>query len=254
MAHFQQRKFVELVRHHFPAFFQSIKVLEVGSWDVTGTVRECFQSCDYLGVDVAAGNCVNMVASGETLALPTGSFDVVISCECFEHNPFWLETFLNMARMLRPGGLFVFTCAGIGRGEHGTSRTSPSTSLTALAQHNDYYRNLSKRDFTDRVALKNHFAEFAFFDNRYAKDLYFIGIKTSPIPDPTLAGRVASLGEAVRQIRLNKPVTLTRALGAHGEWWVKRCFSRLLGEQRYHDIRHFVRPRVVPPRLRSGNP
>ena len=49
------------------------------------------------------------------IALPTASFDVVISCECFEHNPYWRETFLNMTRVLRPGGLFVLTCATTGR-------------------------------------------------------------------------------------------------------------------------------------------
>jgi SAM-dependent methyltransferase len=247
MAHFQQKKFVEEVRAHFPDFFGRSKVLEVGSWNVTGTVRDFFLSSDYLGVDVATGPCVDFVGSGETLDLPTGSFDVVISCECFEHNPFWLETFVNMARMLRPGGLFVFTCAGVGRGEHGTSRTSPSVSLTASGQHRDYYRNLEKRDFEDRIDLKIHFAQYAFFDNRYSKDLYFVGVKTSPTADPALAEKFASLRDAVRRIRLDKPVTLVRALSAHGEWWLKWSLSRLLGEPRYHDFRHLVRPRSLSP-------
>jgi hypothetical protein len=48
-------------------------VLKVGSWNVTGTVREFFQSCGYLGVNVAEGPTVDLVASGESLALPTGS-------------------------------------------------------------------------------------------------------------------------------------------------------------------------------------
>jgi SAM-dependent methyltransferase len=246
MAHFQQRKFVEEVRAHFPTFFTGTKVLEVGSWNVNGTVRDFFQGCDYLGVDVADGHCVDLVAPGETLAFPTASFDVVISCECFEHNPFWLETFLNMARMLRPGGLFVFTCAGVGRGEHGTARTGAAGSLTASAKQQEYYRNLSRRDFTRRVDLGIHFVEYAFFDNRYAKDLYFVGVKRSAHSDSCLAGRLAALGESVRQVRLNKPVSLVRALSAHGEWWLKWTVSSLLGERRYHDLRHFVRPRLPP--------
>jgi len=34
-------------------------------------------------------------------APPANSFDCTISVECFEHNPFWLETFVNMLRMTR---------------------------------------------------------------------------------------------------------------------------------------------------------
>jgi SAM-dependent methyltransferase len=182
MARYQQQKFVAEVRAHFPKFFEGTKVLEVGSWIVNDTVRSHFGACDYVGTDVAEGPGVDVAVVGQDLAFPTGAFDVVISCECFEHNPFWLATFLNMARMLRPGGLFVFTCAGIGRGEHGTNRRFPSGSLTAAAGHQDYYCNLSQRDFERRVPLANHFSDYAFIDNRYAKDLYFFGPNIAPRP------------------------------------------------------------------------
>jgi SAM-dependent methyltransferase len=246
MAHFQQRRFVEEVRAHFPEYFARTKVLEVGSWDVTGSVRELFHRCDYLGVDLASGPGVDLVISGEALALPTGTFDFVISCECFEHNPFWLETFVNMTRMLKAGGLFVFTCAGIGRGEHGTARSNPSLSLTAAGPNADYYRNLSRRDFSRRIDLAKHFIRHDFFDNRYAKDLYFVGVKTTQKPDPELDAKFASLRRAVRQIRLDKPTSFLRAAGAHGEWWLKWTMSRLIGETRYHDLRHRLRPRAIP--------
>src|SRR5207237_8408702 len=162
MAHFQQRKFVAEVRSRFPEFFERAKVLEVGSWTYNDTIRTLFHSCDYVGADVAGGPDVDLVVPGQDLGFPTGHFDVVISCECFEHNPFWLETFLNMARMLRPGGLFVFTCAGIGRGVHGTARSTPTVSLTVAGEHADYYRNLSRRDFEHRIELRHHFARYAF--------------------------------------------------------------------------------------------
>jgi len=242
MAHFQQRKFVSEVRSHFPEFFERTKVLEVGSWTYNETIRTIFQSCDYVGADVAGGPDVDLVVPGQDLAFPTGFFDVVISCECFEHNPFWLETFLNMARMLRPGGLFVLTCASTGRGEHGTSRTNPSASLTAVEQHPDYYRNLSKRDF-QRIALENHFSHHLFMQNIYSKDLYFVGFKRSAAADPTLAGKLASLRRAASEIKLVRKVTMTRAVAAYGEWWGKWALSGLLGERKYHDLRHLVRPR-----------
>ena len=245
MAHFQQQEFVAGVRSHFPEFFERVKVLEVGSWIFYDTVRKNFQFCEYVGVDVAAGPGVDLVIPGQELALPTGSFDVVISCECFEHNPFWLETFLNMARMLRPGGLFVFTCAGTGRGEHGTSRRLPAGSLTSSDKQSDYYRNLSKQDFERRITLDNLFSHYTFIDNRYSKDLYFVGFKRTDAPDPAIDGKIASLRRAARRINISpdRKLTLMRAIGAYGEWWSKWCLTRLLGEAKYHDLRHFLRRR-----------
>jgi SAM-dependent methyltransferase len=249
MAHFQQRRFAEEVRSQFPSYFTRAKVLEVGSRDVTGTVRDLFDHCDYLGADVAPGPGVDLVQPGECLSLPTGAFDVVISCECFEHNPFWLETFLNMSRMLRPGGLFMFTCAGLGRGEHGTDRSGPVEWLTATGPQENYYRNLSRRDFERRIDLKIHFSSYAFIDNRYAKDLYFIGIKHCATNDPAVADKVSAVQRAARRITIDQPLTWMRALGAHAEWWGKWSLARVLGERTYHNIRHATRPRY---RRRKG--
>ena len=250
MAHFQQQRFVGAVRDHFPTYFRGTKVLEVGSWIVNGTVRYFFQSCDYLGVDVSAGPGVDLIAGGEQLDFPSGSFDVAISCECFEHNPFWRETFLNMSRMLRPGGLLVMSCAGLGRGEHGTQRKKPGASLTALEERQDYYRNLSRRDFERAFVLDQHFSHYAFYDNHYAKDLYFIGISREASPEPGLAEKLAALRRTVGAISLPEAPSLPRAMGKHLEWWAKRSLSRLFGEQRYHDLSHLVRSKVRRQRRR----
>ena len=240
MAHFQQRKFVAEVRSRFPEFFERAKVLEVGSWTYNDTIRTLFHSCDYVGSDVAGGPDVDLVVPGQDLGFPTGHFDVVISCECFEHNPFWLETFLNMARMLRPGGLFVLTCASTGRGEHGTSRTSPGASLTAVAQHTDYYQNLSKRDFERRVTLENHFSHHLFMTNLYSKDLYFVGFKRGAAAEPTRLTPGHSL-----------IVMLLRDKERHA---VERIF-RLLGLAfRHEDLRSIHRGLAnANPKVRAGS-
>ena len=74
------------------------------------------------------------------------SFDTIISTECFEHDPEYRESLLKICEMLKPDGLFVFTCASTGRPEHGTRRTSQQDSYGSIAEledMQDYYRNLT---------------------------------------------------------------------------------------------------------------
>ena len=77
-----------------------------------------FSNCEYIGVDIAEGPGVDVVCKGQNLQYESAAFDVVVSCECFEHNPFWKETFTNMLRMLKPVEICLITCATLGRKEH----------------------------------------------------------------------------------------------------------------------------------------
>ena len=109
--------------------------------------------------------------------LPSGYYDVTASAECFEHNPFWVETFANMLRLTKPGGLVIFSCATTGRQEHGTSRTDPNDSpLTAELGWN-YYRNLDAQDFLDTFNLPGWFDCFHFLVCPQTFDLYFYGVR-----------------------------------------------------------------------------
>jgi ubiquinone/menaquinone biosynthesis C-methylase UbiE len=111
-----------------------------------------------------------MVARGEDLSFPDKSFDVVCSCECFEHNPEWARTFDNMARMAK--SLVFFSCATTGRPEHGTPRTTPQDAPFC----GDYYQNLKASDFLENCNM-DAFISYRFLVNKAAQDLYFIGIK-----------------------------------------------------------------------------
>lgn len=147
-------------------------MLEVGSLDINGTVRDFFNNCDFIGVDLDEGPGVDVVGQGQELDYPDNSFDTVISAECFEHNPYWLETFVNMHRMA--SGLVVFTCASLGRPEHGTTRTSPSDSPFTVEW--DYYRNLMEEDFTSALDMDDMFERYNFSVNNHSHDLYFWGL------------------------------------------------------------------------------
>lgn len=154
--------------------FSDVSVVEMGSLNINGTVRDFFDASYYLGVDVGPGPDVDLVAQGQDVDLPDDHFDVAISAECFEHNPEWAATFANMHRLAR--SYVIFTCASKGRPEHGTRRCSPGSS-PLTAQH-DYYRNLNEQDFRDAFDLDAMFAEYEFAYNPISQDLYFYGIKT----------------------------------------------------------------------------
>jgi hypothetical protein len=172
MAHPEQRKFLSKLKSQHPEWFTGVKVLEIGSLNINGTVRDFFTPTRYLGVDVGPGPGVDLVQRGEQVDLADNSFDVAISAECFEHNPEWEATFANMYRMAR---VVIFTCASTGRAEHGTHSAHPDSSPLTLEW--DYYRNLNEEDFIDRFDLPAMFEDHEFQYNPESHDLYFWGIK-----------------------------------------------------------------------------
>jgi outer membrane protein assembly factor BamD (BamD/ComL family) len=148
-------------------------VLDIGSYDVNGCLRGLISSPNYVGLDLMAGPNVDAVASGADYT-SSSKFELTLSCECFEHNPHYMETFENMVRLTKPGGLVVFTCATTGREEHGTARTTPYSSIASNETYGNYYKNLTKSDFAADY-LQAHFSEWLFFTNHFSSDLYFIG-------------------------------------------------------------------------------
>lgn len=175
MAHQQQRDFFESIRERFPQFFNQVSVIEIGSLNINGTVRDFFPTpLNYVGVDLEKGNGVDLVAEGQNVDFPDNSFDVAVSAECFEHNPYWKETFENMYRMSER--FIIFTCASDGRPEHGTTRTTPQNSPFTVKQW-DYYRNLNEKDFRENFEIDSMFSEYEFSYNPSSCDLYFWGIK-----------------------------------------------------------------------------
>jgi SAM-dependent methyltransferase len=239
MAHYQQLQFVKELSASLPTRFEHIKVLEVGSWDVNGSIRSLFKNCDYVGADIADGPGVDLVCNGESIDLPDCHFDVVISCECFEHNSGWKETFQNMNRMLKPGGLCIVTCATLSRSEHGTTRTSAGASLTALNNYPDYYRNLKPADFKQNFNLKQLFSEHFFCTNSYSRDLYFVGVKHGGvIGHSILSERVKA---SVSGIRRDKPTGYFKRFRLNAKFLYRYTLARMLGERTYHNLMHRMR-------------
>lgn len=177
MSHPEQVGFFKALASANATLISGASVLEIGSYDVNGTVREIFGAAgEYVGVDLTPGPGVDRVGFGHNVSDPDGSFDVAISGECFEHDPEWHRTFTNMVRLTRPGGLVSFTCASRGRPEHGTRRSDTSLSPGTQAVGLDYYRNLVPEDFAD-LPLPDWFESWKFWYVPTNFDLYFAGVR-----------------------------------------------------------------------------
>jgi SAM-dependent methyltransferase len=178
--HLEAKKFTLFVKELLINFFNNKRVLDVGSGDINGNNRHLFKNCEYDGNDVIAANNVTIVSKTKDLPFPDNTFDTIISTECFEHDPEYKESFIKIYSMLKPGGLFLFTCASTGREEHGTRRSSPDASygtIGKLEDMADYYKNLTEKDLDKVLHLNNSFSVWDTYYNTKSKDLYFVGIK-----------------------------------------------------------------------------
>jgi SAM-dependent methyltransferase len=178
--HDAARKFTEFIKTQFPGFFVGKTVLDVGSGDINGNNRFLFKDCEYHGNDVYSAPNVTIVSKTSELSFAPNTFDTIISTECFEHDPEYVQSFQKIVEMLKEDGLFVFTCASTGRGEHGTRRTTPGDSYGTIGNvegWTDYYKNLVVEDLDKAINISNTFKSArAYYHTHYA-DLYFWGIK-----------------------------------------------------------------------------
>jgi SAM-dependent methyltransferase len=188
MAHKEEIEYVNKVKNMFPNYFKDQKVLGIGTFNVCGTENEFFTNCDYAGLDLGPGPGVDIICPAQDYDAPDNTYDVIISCECFEHNPYYKETIQNAVRMLKSGGLFLFTCATTGRPVHGIQsleeeskkkfpnwKTMPN--VIREDWDNEYYKNLTELDIRDCINIESNFKSFEFEVELNHCDLYFWGIK-----------------------------------------------------------------------------
>jgi len=245
MSHFSKIAFIAQCSEILKPLVCEPKVLEIGSFDVNGSIRGCFAwASDYTGIDLVSGPGVDAVCSGHEYG-ERNQYDIVLSCECFEHNPFWLETFINMIKLTKPLGYVVFTCATTGRPEHGTTRTDIGSNPGGVQLQSDYYRNLTKKDFTKKLNLGLHFSQYAFFTTAISKDLLFFGVKrpwkieqTNTVSEADILAILDKLKSAVNQINQNipkKPHDFP-VLGRLNESFMTLA-SQVLSDKTYQDFR-----------------
>jgi len=171
VAHRMQKNFIKefIDADHF----RNKKVLEVGSQDINGNNNYLFQNCDVLRIDLGEGRNVDLVCHGADLDHESESYDSIISTEAFEHDSRFDETLKNIIRLLKSGGLFVFTCAGPSRREHGTTKHS----RRASPHTNDFYQNRTEGEVRQIINVDDIFKSYEFRSIREGADLQFQGVK-----------------------------------------------------------------------------
>lgn len=110
------RQFVYDVVQRFPQ--DGKKVLELGAYDVNGSVRDIFFSSDYIGIDKRSGPGVSYVCNVHDAASIGFRFDTVVCLEMLEHDTSPAATMSSAFAVLLKGGLFICTTRGIGYGLH----------------------------------------------------------------------------------------------------------------------------------------
>lgn len=96
--------------HLVEAYFShrdSLNILDLGSYDVNGSYRPLFKhpNWHYRGMDLSPGPNVDIVLSSPyRFPISTYNMDLIISGQAFEHIEFFWLTWLEMVRVLKPGG------------------------------------------------------------------------------------------------------------------------------------------------------
>jgi len=196
MAHKEQKDYLDRVKKEHPKAFKNIKVLDIGSFNVNGNEEPWFDDCEFIGLDLLPGPGVDIACPANEYDAPDETFDTIISCECWEHNPFYKESILNAIRMLKSGGYFIWSCATTGRPVHGTASQDEIDKAKGITSQgnkivewktmpnvekedwdNEYYKNVTEEDIRSFCDVDEIFSSYKFEVEPNHCDLYFWGIK-----------------------------------------------------------------------------
>jgi len=91
-------------------------IVDVGAQDVNGSLRSVAPPhATYIGVDFTPGPGVDVVLDDPyRLPFENESVDVVVTSSCFEHAEFFWLSYLEILRILKPGGLFYLNAPSNG--------------------------------------------------------------------------------------------------------------------------------------------
>jgi SAM-dependent methyltransferase len=116
--HAANMKFWEHAKEKYPKYFTNpSKVIEVGSYNINGTVRILFTCDDYIGIDWLAGPGVDVVSLAHDINFDY-KFDTVISASMLEHDPYWEKSLDKMISLMKDDGILLLSWGGALSGAH----------------------------------------------------------------------------------------------------------------------------------------
>lgn len=96
----------EFISKFFETHERSGSILDVGSLNVSGTIREHCRGLQYVGLDMQSGENVDLVCNAHDMLglIEPHSYDYVACFDTIEHDDkFWI-TVENCKKVLKPGG------------------------------------------------------------------------------------------------------------------------------------------------------
>ena len=139
---------------------EPLTIVDLGSCDYNGSYRPIFaqKPWRYIGVDLAPGKNVDLVLRDpyDWREFKTESVDVLVSGQTFEHTEFFWETILEIARVLKLGGLCCIIAPATGN-EH----RFPLDCWRILA---DGFRALARFAGLEVLHSHTHWKELANYD------------------------------------------------------------------------------------------
>ena len=134
------------------------RVVEFGSYNMNGSVREFFKGAAYVGVDWRGGPGVDVVRLAHEYC-PSTPFDAVVCTQMLEHDPHAALTLERAVWLVREGGFLFFTWAGPGTEPHELETAPPapeypeSVENLVLTEAGEpaYYANLTTTDVANLI-------------------------------------------------------------------------------------------------------
>lgn len=149
------------------------QVVELGSFNINGSVRPLFGEAAYVGVDIRPGKGVDVVADAATYR-PETAPDTVVSCEVLEHTAVAPAIVANAYDMLTPGGVLLITVAMPPRIPHSQIDGN-------LLKPGEFYENIQPDDLREWL---RPFVDVHIEEHPSRGDLYAIAFKPAAPPAP----------------------------------------------------------------------
>lgn len=108
--HFEDRLFWQRCSKEYPRYFNDpSKVIDFGSYNINGSIRDWCNCSTFIGVDWIAGPCVDLVSLTHEVPFKPEAFDTVLSASMLEHDPYWERSLEKMVEVLKKDGLFAIS-------------------------------------------------------------------------------------------------------------------------------------------------